>query len=491
MSSKWLVPVLAWVVAFSLIACGGGDGKTDIWGDDGPGDVLDVDNPEDPGQDAEPPLDPGQDPGGEDPGPTDPGRPDMGNETTDPGVEDPGEDPGTEDPGVEDPGTTDVPEPFCPCVVDEFWYCGTDGEDYQGTRCAQCAICAPSATCVGCTGNVACDETDDFILRKGKCAECADCDIEDECDRLSFTACGEVCALVGGVEGTFADLCALKTAAGCYDGYDELIVAFAECPRPTCEPCLGQAYNPVCGSNGKTYWNNCELNNALTCFGDSGVTRTCLGACTADKCPACPSTCSPVCGDDGITYMNACAATTCGTKAKEVDYNGRCCPECDSLPTNEVCTTAGNLYRNSCYATCHGESLCPTTVDAVCGADGQTYDNECIADCRAGGILHGGECTRLCEQCTTPLSPLCASTPQGTLRSYQNACFLDCLGGEGGIAGLCATGCQDICGSLASPKPWTPAGEVCGDDGFTYPSACFPEKCFGNIGYTAGACPVL
>lgn len=487
MTSSKFVPFMAWMTAFAVIACGGGSSSDQGWPEeDVPGDTIQADAPDDPGQTEDSsPMDPGYDPGRPDI-PLDPGQdevitdddgtPDV--EPTDPGGVD------AEDPGPQG----DVVQPFCPCVVDEFWFCGTDDQDYQGTRCAECAICAPSSTCVGCTGTVACQQTSDFIQRKGKCAECLDCDVQDECDRLAFTDCGKVCAEVDGQVASYPDLCALKTAAGCYGGYDELITAYGDCPRPTCEPCLGMDYNPVCGSNSKTYWNNCEFNNAGTCFGDTGVTRACFGACTTDTCTMCPSTCAPVCGDDNITYMNECAATTCGTKAREVTYNGICCPECDSQPTDWTCTTAGNLYRHNCYAICHGETRCPDAGTPVCGLDGVDYVNACEATCRAGGVLHEGACVGLCEQCDGPLAPICAVDPDGKFRTYQNVCFRDCLGGTGGTAGLCSANCQSICGTLASPKPWDPAGEVCAEDRFTYPSACFPEKCLGDIAYTAGAC---
>ncbi len=488
MTSNRFAPFMAWMVAFAMIACGGGGTDDRGWTDeDVPGDTIGTDTIGDLG-----PNDPGQDQGSDET-PNDPGRPDT---PIDIGQEAVADD-GTPDVEPTDPGAdvakdagpeVEVVEPFCPCVVDEYWFCGTDGQDYQGTRCAQCALCAPSNTCVGCTGSIDCQETGDFILRKDKCAECADCVIQDECDRLNFTTCGKVCAQVDGQEASYPDLCLLKKAAGCYDGYDELITAYTDCPRPTCEACLGDAYSPECGSNGKTYWNKCEINNALDCFGDAGVTRACLGACTTDTCTVCPSTCDPVCGDDNITYMNECAATTCGTRAKEVAYVGFCCTHCDIEPTDEVCTTGGNMYRNDCYATCHNEPMCPKTGPAVCGLDGVDYVNACEADCRAGGILHEGACVGICEQCDGPLAPICAVTPDGKFQTYQNECFRDCLGGTGGTAGLCSTNCQGICGTLASPKAWDPPGEVCGDDRFTYPTACFPEKCLNDLDYTAGAC---
>lgn len=63
--------------------------------------------------------------------------------------------------------------------------------------------------------------------------------------------------------------------------------------------------DPVCGTDAKTYTNQCHLNLA-TCL--KGVQFAHVGNCTAlkEKTP-CPSTCDneaeePVCGSDGNVY---------------------------------------------------------------------------------------------------------------------------------------------------------------------------------------------
>ncbi|KAL4238317.1 Serine protease inhibitor Kazal-type 5 [Mactra antiquata] len=67
---------------------------------------------------------------------------------------------------------------------------------------------------------------------------------------------------------------------------------------------------PVCGDDGITYANNCEM----TCVGVQLASQgPCAsnGAVTDSPC-LCTYQYDPVCGDNGITYINACLLNCAG-----------------------------------------------------------------------------------------------------------------------------------------------------------------------------------
>jgi len=188
----------------------------------------------------------------------------------------------------------------------------------------------------------------------------------------------------------------------------------------------------VCGNDGSTYRNMCELQEA-TCR--AGVQLAHVGPCAdLQQKDTCPKNCeseakSVVCASNGNVYSNICEMKkdTCGQKVVVADLDHcqntkYCNKECEKESSKFVCGSDGNLYRNFCdmkKAHCGKHifevplsqclsvfqwsgcgRVCPPSLEPVCGSDNKTYLNTCFMEqesCRArslGGVYrkHYGPC---------------------------------------------------------------------------------------------------
>ena len=76
-----------------------------------------------------------------------------------------------------------------------------------------------------------------------------------------------------------------------------LVLGFNQ--QKICRCAFSRGYNPVCGANGKTYFNRCFMKCDEVIRKYEGVCNGC----------GCPDVLRPVCGDDGFSYINSCEAT--------------------------------------------------------------------------------------------------------------------------------------------------------------------------------------
>jgi len=228
---------------------------------------------------------------------------------------------------------------------------------------------------------------------------------------------------------TYTNYCYLAKAS-CQSSTKPLqLASHGKCESKECAPFCTEEYNPVCATNGVTYSNKCYFEKALCEAIKKGEEKFSIKH--YGRCPECPKPCLkiylPVCGSDGKTYSNMCElgnaqcmARLAGKEVPEYAYNGKCqkCPKFCLKIYKPVCATDGKTYSNKCElekaqclarkegkkvpvfeseGKCECPKYCPLYYDPVCASNGRTYSNTCffnIAVCNGAKItiVHHGRC---------------------------------------------------------------------------------------------------
>ncbi|KAM8755025.1 agrin isoform 1-T1 [Acanthopagrus schlegelii] len=235
----------------------------------------------------------------------------------------------------------------CPQTSDPV--CGSDGHSY-GSPCEMRAM--------GCALQRAI-----HIQHKGPCDEtCANCSFGAICDAQSgqcvcASECVESHQPVCGSDGTtYNSECELHVRA-CKEQMDLRVVSQGECKtcgstvcawgarcvqnKCECPQCAGEPLSTVCGSDGTTYNNECELRTS-SCMQKRRIDVARLGSCDED------------CGSGGSgSGVEGCEQDRCrlfGGSWDEDAEDDRCVCDftCQSVPNNPVCGSNGKNYSNEC-----------------------------------------------------------------------------------------------------------------------------------------------
>ncbi|NXC09441.1 AGRIN protein, partial [Orthonyx spaldingii] len=247
--------------------------------------------------------------------------------------------------------------------------------------------------------------------------------------------------------------------------------AVCECQQQ----CQGR-YDPVCGTDQRTYGNPCEL-DAMACVLQRDIRVKHKGPCDrCGKCQfgaiceaesgrcVCPTECvpsaQPVCGSDGNTYGSECElhVRAC-TQQKNIHVAAQGdCKSCGS----SVCS-----FGSRCVG---GQCLCPRCERQppapVCGTDGVTYSSPCQLQVASCQLQKSIEVARM-----GPCEDECGSGGSGS--GDGSECEQERCRQFGGWWDEDAEDEPCVCDFTCLAVPRSP---VCGSDSVTYANECELKK---------------
>uniref|UniRef100_A0A8C2BHF8 Agrin n=1 Tax=Cyprinus carpio TaxID=7962 RepID=A0A8C2BHF8_CYPCA len=282
-------------------------------------------------------------------------------------------------------------EPVCECSdacpQNQDTVCGSDGHTYSSSCQMKAMGCALQKQIQ--------------MKHKGPCDEsCTNCSFGAICDTQTGRCvcpkgCLETRQPVCGSDGmTYENECKLNVEA-CTKQLDLRVVAHGECKtcgstvcswgarcvqnQCECQQCTGQPVNPVCGSDGITYDNDCEL-RLVSCKKQRKIDVAKPGVCDED------------CGSGGSgSGSETCEQDRCqryGGSWDDDTEEDRCVCDfsCQSVPRSPVCGSDGTTYTSDCELK---KARCEKQLDLLLQSQGPCSPTSLIASQHCSETVYG------------------------------------------------------------------------------------------------------
>ena len=171
------------------------------------------------------------------------------------------------------------------------------------------------------------------------------------------------------------------------------------------------SYKPVCGCDGETYGNECEVDKTGTSVAYAGKCEDATRLVDLSKTTCLENQCldpDGICGDMVSCFADPCEVQNeCSYAECEANYCGGC---------NHICRI--NETKNI------SNVVCIALYDPVCGEDGVTYSNDCEAGKVNATIAYKGECTDTAQTSSTLsiFNPEETCSPGGTCSTEGSTC---------------------------------------------------------------------
>lgn len=126
----------------------------------------------------------------------------------------------------------------------------------------------------------------------------------------------------------------------------------------------------------------------------------------AGTCVAVPATCPeqgpPICGCNGTTYANECELLKAGVRpdrkgscpgGKSEEHKANPCKTNAECEATQFCELAAGTCGDAGAGKCEDRGeVCPNIFKPVCGCDGETYANDCLRRVAGVSLRSDGDC---------------------------------------------------------------------------------------------------